>query len=94
VRSPLSPFQERVRLVVSRIPKGSVLGYAQVALRAGKPGAARVVVQAIHRIHRAGHAIPWWRVCRSDRTLAPQVAAEQARRLRREGVMVTGRRVA
>jgi methylated-DNA-protein-cysteine methyltransferase-like protein len=51
------------------------------------------VVRALHDIHRFGHAIPWWRVVRADRTLAPQVAAEQARRLGKDGVRVRGRRL-
>jgi O-6-methylguanine DNA methyltransferase len=37
------PFQTAVRLVVSRIPKGTVMTYAEVALRAGYSGAARAV---------------------------------------------------
>jgi methylated-DNA-protein-cysteine methyltransferase-like protein len=89
----LTPFEERVAQVVQSIPKGSVLGYSQVALRAGRPGAARGVARAMGSIWRTGVKIPWWRVVRANRTLAPQVAAEQARRLSREGVRVRGRRI-
>jgi methylated-DNA-[protein]-cysteine S-methyltransferase len=39
----MTPFQTAVRLVVSRIPKGTVMTYAEVALRAGYSGAARAV---------------------------------------------------
>ncbi len=62
-----------------------------MALMSGKPGAARAVVQALHKLQD----LPWWRVLRSDGSLAPQVAAEQARRLKREGVklVVTKSRV-
>jgi methylated-DNA-protein-cysteine methyltransferase-like protein len=66
-----------------------VLSYAQVALRAGKPGAARAVVRALHQISGA----PWWRVIRSDGTMAPQIAPKQLPRLRSEGVQVRGLRV-
>lgn len=85
----MTPFEQAVERVVRAIPRGKTLGYAGVALRANKPGAARAVVRALHGLKGA----PWWRVIRSDGTLAPQVAAEQARRLGREGVKVSGRRV-
>lgn len=63
------------------IPRGSVVGYGEVARRAGKPGAARLAVRALHRLDD----VPWWRVARSDGTLAPQVAFEQEQLLRCEG---------
>jgi len=82
--------QKRVAQVVKAIPPGQVSSYAQVAqqarLPAGPRGVARVLGQE--------KGLPWWRVIRSDGTLAPEVATEQARRLRREGVHVEGRRVA
>ncbi len=82
-------FDRRVFDVVRSIPRGRVLSYSRVALYAGKPGAARAVVQALRRIG----GIPWWRVIRSDGTIAPEMMATQARRLRDEGVRVEGRRV-
>lgn len=85
-----SPWVQAVERAVRAIPKGQTVGYATVALWAGKPGAARAVVRALH----AAGEIPWWRVTRSDGTLAPQVAAEQARRLAREGVVVVRGKVA
>ena len=77
-----SPWLLAVERAVRTIPKGETASYARVALMAGKPGAARAVVQALHRLE----GIPWWRVLKSDRTLAPAVAVEQSRRLTREGV--------
>ncbi len=85
----MTPFMERVEAVVRSIPKGKTLGYAQVALLAGKPGAARAVVRALHAMKGA----PWWRVTRSDRSLAQPVAREQGRRLSREGVKLERNRV-
>lgn len=79
---------EAVKRAVRAIPKGQTASYARVALMAGKPGAARAVVQALHRLEE----IPWWRVVRSDGTLAPPVAASQRRRLRAEGVRFSGPR--
>ena len=82
-------FERTVARVVRSIPRGQTFSYARVALFANKPGAARAVVRAM----AAARGLPWWRVIRSDGTLAPQVALEQSRRLRAEGVEVTGRRV-
>jgi methylated-DNA-protein-cysteine methyltransferase related protein len=79
-------FDEAVAHVVRSIPRGTTLSYGQVALYAGKPGAARAVVQALHRLKD----IPWWRVIRSNGTLAPQVADEQYRRLKKEGWRASG----
>jgi methylated-DNA-protein-cysteine methyltransferase related protein len=87
--TPLTPWAAAVKKAVCAIPRGQTASYATVALMAGKPGAARAVVRALHGLT----AIPWWRVVRSDRTLAPEVAVEQARRLRREGVNMKGRKV-
>jgi methylated-DNA-protein-cysteine methyltransferase-like protein len=77
----LTLFERAVARVVQRIPRGTTLGYGEVALRAGKPRAARLAVRALNRLE----GIPWWRVARSDGTLAPQVAFEQAQLLRAEG---------
>ena len=85
----LSDFDRAVKRVVGLIPRGTVLAYGEVALLAGRPGGARAVVRALNRI--AG--VPWWRVVRADRTLAPEVAARQAKRLRAEGLVVEGRRI-
>lgn len=79
----------QVAKVVRAIPKGKVLSYAQVALRANKPGAARAVVRALHSLDD----IPWWRVLRSDGTVAPQMMGKQAPKLKRDGVKLIGRRV-
>ena len=78
---PISPFERAVARVVRRIPPGTTLGYGEVAMRSGKPGAARLVVRALHRLE----GLPWWRVARKDGTLAPMVAFEQEQLLRAEG---------
>jgi len=77
----MSPFLRAVRRVVRAIPRGTTFSYGEVALRAGKPGGARAVVAALHRLDD----IPWWRVARHDGTLAPQVARQQGALLRQEG---------
>ena len=80
------PFPEAVRRAVRAIPRGEVRSYAQVALYAGRPGAARGVGRELKTLEN----VPWWRVIRSDGVLAPPVAVEQARRLKAEGVRLEG----
>lgn len=84
-----SAFERAVAAAIRAIPAGETRSYGGIALRAGKPRGARAVVQALRRLRD----VPWWRVIRSDGTLAAEVAAEQAPRLRAEGVRVEGRRV-
>ncbi|MBM7117974.1 MGMT family protein [Archangium primigenium] len=84
--SPPLDFPEAVRQAVRAIPRGEVRSYAQVALYAGRPGAARGVGRELKTLED----VPWWRVLRSDGTLAPAVAVEQARRLKAEGVALEG----
>lgn len=57
-------FAERVRRVVSRIPKGETLSYGEVARLAGNPGAARAVGAVMRRNFDA--AVPCHRVVRAD----------------------------
>ncbi|MGZ6078748.1 MAG: MGMT family protein [Myxococcaceae bacterium] len=80
------PFPEAVRRAVRAIPRGEVRTYSQVALYAGRPGAARGVGRELKTMEN----VPWWRVIRADGLLAPPVAVEQARRLRAEGVHLEG----
>jgi methylated-DNA-protein-cysteine methyltransferase related protein len=84
-------FSDNVMKQVRSIPRGQVRSYAQVAIYAGRPGAARGVGRELKHLPGQATQVPWWRVIRSDRTLAPMVAHEQAKRLRAEGVTVTER---
>jgi methylated-DNA-protein-cysteine methyltransferase-like protein len=84
------PFREAVMSAVRAIPRGQVRSYSQVALYAGRPGAARGVGQEL-KVLTDPRSVPWWRVIRADGTLASTVAHEQARRLRAEGVKVDQR---
>jgi methylated-DNA-protein-cysteine methyltransferase-like protein len=85
----LTPWLQAVQRAVKAIPRGKTASYARVAMMAGKPGAARAVVRALHALKD----IPWWRVIRSDGTIAPQVALQQRKKLVAEGLVVKGRRV-
>lgn len=89
-RGAAVPFHEAVMSAVRAIPRGQVRSYSQVALYAGRPGAARGVGQEL-KILTDPKKVPWWRVVRADGTLASSVAHEQARRLRAEGVQVAQR---
>jgi methylated-DNA-protein-cysteine methyltransferase related protein len=79
-----------VARVVRAIPKGRVVSYSRVAVLAGLAGRARWVGRFLAR---TGLSLPWWRVIRADRTLAPQVETRQAKHLLREGVRVKNGRV-
>ena len=61
-------FADKVRRVVSRIPKGKTMTYKEVAARAGNPKAARAV-GAIMRANRDPKPVPCHRVVRSDGAL-------------------------
>lgn len=76
---------ERVREVVRAIPPGETSSYGAVAAEAGIPGRARLVGRILAE---DGHDLPWHRVLRADGTCAPHIAAEQAARLRVEGVLL------
>jgi methylated-DNA-protein-cysteine methyltransferase-like protein len=85
----------RILAAVRAIPRGQVLGYGEVAHRAGLPGRARLVARVL-----AGNEdpdLPWHRVLRADGRIAfppgSAGAREQARRLRLEGVRVEAGRV-
>ena len=85
----VTPFLERLAAVVRSIPKGKTLSYAQVAMRVGRPGAARAVVAGLYRVDD----LPWWRVVKSDGTVAKEMLSRQGPKLRAEGVHLVGRRV-
>lgn len=88
-KAPRSEWDEAVARAVRQIPKGMTGSYSLIALLAGKPGRARAVVRSLHALEN----VPWWRVIKSDGTVAKEIAAKQAPKLRREGVEVKGRRV-
>ncbi|MFA6514770.1 MAG: MGMT family protein [Candidatus Paceibacterota bacterium] len=57
-------FAEKVYKIVSKIPKGKVLTYKEVAVRVGNPLASRAVGNILHNNHNPN--IPCHRVIRSD----------------------------
>jgi methylated-DNA-protein-cysteine methyltransferase related protein len=79
---------------VRAIPRGQVSSYGVVAKRAGLPGRARLVGYALKN---APNDLPWHRVVAAGGRIAfPKTSrqfAEQRKRLRAEGVELTGGRV-
>lgn len=83
--TPKITFSQKVLDVVAKIPRGSVLTYAEVAHRAGSPGAVRAVGTILSKNFRAD--IPCHRVIRSDGKLGEynRGATKKAALLKSEG---------
>ncbi len=84
------PVRERIYAVVSRIPRGRVATYGQIARLAGLPGNARLVGYALSALDEES-GVPWHRVVNAGGRISPRRAdgAEelvQRLRLRRERV--------
>ena len=84
-------FREAVLRVVALVPAGRLVSYGQVAMMAGRPGAARQVGWVLHGLPR-GSGIPWQRVV-NTKGYVPSTgrefeAMEQIVLLRAEGVEV------
>ena len=78
-------FEDAVARVIRELRPGEVATYGEIAADAGFPGAARAVGNFLRR----ADGLPWWRVVAAGGRLAPGAEAEQARRLRAEGVQIT-----
>ena len=89
----VAPFTEKVFAVVSRIPKGKVLTYKEVAELAGNPRASRAVGAILHTNYDP--KIPCHRVVRSDGKLGGynRGVSDKARRLKSEKVEISVLRI-
>jgi methylated-DNA-protein-cysteine methyltransferase-like protein len=87
-----APLTERILTVINAIPRGKVASYGQVAALAGSPRGARQVARVLHSLS-GKEKLPWHRVigAAGSISLPAEGGAEQARRLRREGVPVDAR---
>jgi methylated-DNA-protein-cysteine methyltransferase-like protein len=81
----VTPWEEAIDRVLRSLAPGEVVTYGEVALEAGRPGAARSVGTFLAT---SGGEYCWWRVVNASGRLVPGHEAEQARRLRDEGVPV------
>jgi methylated-DNA-protein-cysteine methyltransferase-like protein len=82
----VNEFERRVTEVIMALQPGEVTTYGDLAEEAGYPRAAR----AVGNILAESEGLPWWRVVSASGRLVPGHEAEQARRLRSEGVAVDG----
>jgi methylated-DNA-protein-cysteine methyltransferase related protein len=91
-----NPALEAIWHIVCAIPRGQVSTYGAVARAAGLPGRARQAGFAL-RVAPGELNVPWHRVVGAGGRIvfppASKSAAEQARRLRAEGVTVRGGRI-
>lgn len=89
-----SKFDKAIWKVVARIKPGRVMSYGQVARAAGYPRHSRMVSKAMSR---SADPLPWFRVIRSDSTLAFTVGGEAYKKqralLEKEGVRFIGKKV-
>ena len=83
----MTPWEQAIDRVLRSLRPGEVVTYGEVAMEAGRPGAARSVGRFLAD---SGGAYPWWRVVTASGRLVPGQEAEQARRLLAEGVAVDG----
>ncbi len=87
-------FDRAVWKIVSEIPRGRVMSYGDVARAAGYPRHARMVSKAMSR---SQETLPWYRVVRSDRTLAFEYGSDayqkQQKLLKNEGVKIINKKV-
>lgn len=83
----MKTFTDKVLEIVSKIPKGKVMTYKQVAERAGSPRASRAVGSIMKSNYNA--KIPCHRVIRSDGTPGNynRGADEKVKKLRAEGAI-------
>ena len=87
-------FDPLVWEVVASIPAGQVMAYGEIARAAGYPRYSRMVGASMGR---CPDSLPWFRVVRSNRTLAFEYGSdsyrEQSQLLKQEGIKFDGKKV-
>ena len=81
-------FNQNVKRLIKRIPKGKVATYGQIAAFAGNPSGARQVVRVLH-VSSGKENLPWHRIVnrRGQISLRPGSGYElQKQRLEQEGI--------
>jgi methylated-DNA-protein-cysteine methyltransferase related protein len=84
-------FEDDIRRVLAKIPRGTILTYGEVAEESGHRGASRAVGNLLSR---GDGDVPWWRVVTATGRLVPGHEREHAERLHAEGVRMTNGHVA
>ena len=84
---PAKGVHQRIHDIVSRIPRGRVATYGQVARLAGLPRQARLVGYALHALPK-GTSVPWQRVVNAKGMISARSghATPQRKLLEREGI--------
>lgn len=84
----VTQFQQEVYDMVRKIPKGSVMTYAQVAKAIGRPKAVRAVGNALNK-NPFAPAVPCHRVIRSDGSVGGFAwgSDKKIRLLKKEGAL-------
>jgi len=85
-------LHRRIHKVVSRIPRGRVATYGQIARIAGIPRQARLVGYALHALP-AGTRVPWQRVVNAQGGISTPGGHDSVQRklLEREGIRFDAR---
>lgn len=86
----MSPFTERVAIIIRSIPFGYVMTYGQIAELAGSRRSARQVVRILHSMSKSLR-LPWHRVINAKGEIAVtdnELRYMQMLYLRQEGVEV------
>lgn len=81
----LSEYARQIAGAVAQIGFGETMGYDEVATLAGSSDGGRGVGRALDSALLYGRRIPWWRVLRSDGSLATHPARMQRELLIAEG---------
>lgn len=92
----MNAFREGVLRVVRSVPPGRVVTYGQVAVLAGRPGAARAVGAVLRGLRPDDRDVPWQRVVNAAGGLSTFKVGHgelQAALLRAEGVPLQRNRV-
>ena len=87
----LSPFERKVYKVVTRIPRGKICSYKDIAVKIGEPKAYRAVANALKANPFVGK-VPCHRVIKSDGTIGgfSRGVEIKKRMLKAEGLTVKG----
>jgi methylated-DNA-protein-cysteine methyltransferase-like protein len=83
----MTPFTEKVIMIIQSIPEGRVMTYGQIARLAGSPRAARQVVRILHSLSKK-YQLPWHRVINAKGEIGLK-DGEQKFLLEAEGVEVS-----
>jgi methylated-DNA-protein-cysteine methyltransferase-like protein len=91
MKSPVG-LHARIHKVVSRIPRGRVATYGQIARLTGLRGQARLVGYALHALP-AGTCIPWQRVVNAQGAISTPAGHDEVQRrlLESEGIRFDSR---